>query len=65
MGRSHRPGQSGSRKGEYLMAKICMAGAGSVIETAEYKKKEMLERGGISLNSKTKCAIFKTALVLI
>ena len=48
MGRSHRPGQSGSRKGEYLMAKICMAGAGSVIETAEYIKKEMLERGGIS-----------------
>ena len=30
------------------MAKICMAGAGSVIETAEYIKKEMLERGGIS-----------------
>ena len=40
MGRSHRPGQSGSRKGEYLMAKICMAGAGSVIETAEYIKRD-------------------------
>lgn len=29
------------------MAKICMAGAGSVIETAEYIKTEMLERGKI------------------
>lgn len=27
------------------MEKICMAGAGSVVETAEHIKKEMLERG--------------------
>lgn len=30
------------------MAKICMVGMGSVVETAEYIKKEMLEKGGIS-----------------
>lgn len=34
------------------MAKICMAGAGSVVETAEYIKKEMLESGSISLELK-------------
>ena len=54
MGRSHRPGQSGSRKGEYLMAKICMAGAGSVIETAEYIKKRCWKGEVYPLNSKTK-----------
>lgn len=30
------------------MAKICMSGAGSVVDTAEYIKREMLQRGGIS-----------------
>lgn len=30
------------------MAKICMVGVGSVTETAEYIKKEMLETGSIS-----------------
>lgn len=34
------------------MATICMIGAGSVVETAEYIKKEMLERGSISLELK-------------
>lgn len=29
------------------MAKICMAGAGGVVETAEYIKKELLKKGAI------------------